>query len=67
MEFITTSDCPEYLKKAEKRIMEEIDRVNNYLDPSSEPKITKVVEMELVEKQAGPKPTFHRKLGLWGG
>ena len=49
--FSTTSDCPDYLGKAERRLLEEIERVQNYLDPSSEPKITKVVETELIGKQ----------------
>ena len=49
--YIGSSDCPDYLKKAEKRLGEEIERVVNYLDPSSEAHITKVVENELIGKQ----------------
>lgn len=49
--YIGSSDCPNYLKKAEKRLGEEIERVVNYLDPSSEAHITKVVENELIGKQ----------------
>lgn len=49
--YIGSSDCPNYLKKAEKRLAEEIERVVNYLDPSSEAHITKVVENELIGKQ----------------
>lgn len=51
--FIASSDCPEYLKKAERRLGEEVDRVANYLDSSSEAHITKVVETELIGKQVG--------------
>lgn len=49
--YIGSSDCPDYLRKAEKRLSEEIERVVNYLDPSSEAHITKVVENELIGKQ----------------
>ncbi|KAK9814178.1 hypothetical protein WJX72_001668 [[Myrmecia] bisecta] len=50
-EYMSSSDCPEYLKKAEKRLAEEIERVSNYLDPISEPKILNVVETELIANQ----------------
>jgi hypothetical protein len=46
-----SSDCPEYLRKAEKRLAEEVERVANYLDPSTEAKILKVVDTELVLNQ----------------
>ena len=51
--FIASSDCPQYLLKAERRLSEEIARVQNYLDPTSEAKITRVVETELIGKQVG--------------
>ncbi|XP_054809824.1 cullin-3A-like isoform X2 [Prosopis cineraria] len=47
--FIECCDCGEYLKKAEKRLNEEIDRVNHYLDSRTEKKITNVVEKEMIE------------------
>lgn len=50
-EFMSTSDCPEYLRKIEKRLYEEIDRVKNYLDPATEARITRVVETELIKEQ----------------
>lgn len=50
-EYIASCTCPDYLKKAEKRLAEESERVTQYLDASTEPKITKVVETELVQKQ----------------
>ena len=50
-EFISSCDCPDYLVKAEKRLNEEIERVKNYLDPSSEAKIMRVVETELILNQ----------------
>lgn len=50
-EYIATCTCPDYLRKAEKRLAEESERVTQYLDASTEPKITKVVETELVQKQ----------------
>ncbi|KAK9061754.1 hypothetical protein SSX86_018937 [Deinandra increscens subsp. villosa] len=49
--FIECCDCGEYLKKAEKRLNEEIDRVAHYLDVKSEVKITNVVEKEMIESQ----------------
>lgn len=48
-EFIESCDCGEYLKKAERRLNEEIERVAHYLDAKSEAKITKAVEEQLIE------------------
>ncbi|KAI9118989.1 hypothetical protein K1719_009664 [Acacia pycnantha] len=47
--FIEICDCGDYLKKAERRLNEEIERVSHYLDSSSESKITYVVEKEMIE------------------
>ncbi|CAM6121875.1 unnamed protein product [Calypogeia fissa] len=47
-QFIETSDCSDYLKKAERRLNEEIERVTHYLDGQSELKITAVVEREMI-------------------
>ncbi|KAH7436226.1 hypothetical protein KP509_05G009200 [Ceratopteris richardii] len=47
-EFIECCDCGDYLKKAERRLNEEIERVSHYLDPKSETKITAVVEREMI-------------------
>ena len=52
-EYLASCDCPDYLRKAEKRLAEEVERVRNYMDPGSEAKITRVVETELVQKQVG--------------
>ncbi|KAL8111967.1 cullin-3A [Apium graveolens] len=46
--FIECCDCGQYLKKAEKRLNEEIERVSNYLDTKSEIRITSVVEKEMI-------------------
>lgn len=51
-DFISTCDCPDFLRKAERRLAEEADRVSNYLDASTEPKVTRVVEETLIGKQA---------------
>ena len=48
-QFIECCDCGEYLKKAERRLNEEMERVSHYLDAKSEVKITSVVENEMVE------------------
>eukprot|EP00250_Pteridium_aquilinum_P010939 c19729_g1_i1 orf=85-2289(-) len=47
-EFIECCDCGDYLKKAERRLNEEIERVSHYLDAKSEAKITAVVEKEMI-------------------
>ncbi|XP_073054307.1 cullin-3A-like [Primulina eburnea] len=47
-EFIECSDCGDYLKKAERRLNEEIERVSHYLDTNSEAQITNVVEKEMI-------------------
>ncbi|KAE8673236.1 Cullin-3 [Hibiscus syriacus] len=46
--FIECCDCGDYLKKAEIRLNEEIERVAHYLDIKSEAKITNVVEKEMI-------------------
>ncbi|KAG4148772.1 hypothetical protein ERO13_D05G304600v2 [Gossypium hirsutum] len=46
--FIECYDCGDYLKKAEIRLNEEIERVTHYLDAKSEGKITHVVEKEMI-------------------
>ncbi|KAJ8445458.1 hypothetical protein Cgig2_031271 [Carnegiea gigantea] len=46
--FIECCDCGDYLKKAERRLNEEIERVSHYLNPTSEKKITTVVEREMI-------------------
>ncbi|XP_049385432.1 cullin-3A-like [Solanum stenotomum] len=48
-QYIECCDCGDYLKKAEKRLTEEIERVSHYLDTKSEPKLTNVVEKEMIE------------------
>ncbi|KAI5077363.1 hypothetical protein GOP47_0007187 [Adiantum capillus-veneris] len=47
-EFIECCHCGDYLKKAERRLNEEIERVSHYLDAKSELKITAVVEKEMI-------------------
>lgn len=37
--------------QAERRLQEEVERVRAYLDESTEPKITKVAEQELIKEQ----------------
>ncbi|KAL6969584.1 Cullin-3A [Sarracenia purpurea var. burkii] len=46
--FIECCDCGDYLKKAERRLNEEIERVSHYLDTKSEAMITNVVEKEMI-------------------
>lgn len=44
--------CPEYLVKAEKRLMEEANRVTHYLNSSTEHKLKSIVETQLIKNQA---------------
>ena len=41
-EFISSCDCPTYLLHAKRRLDEEAERVQNYLDLGSEPRVIKV-------------------------
>ncbi|KAK9804506.1 hypothetical protein WJX73_000815 [Symbiochloris irregularis] len=50
-EWMTTCDCPEFLRRAERRLGEETDRVHAYLDSSTEAKVTRVVESTLIGQQ----------------
>ncbi|RHZ72680.1 hypothetical protein Glove_241g8 [Diversispora epigaea] len=43
-------DAPEYMKKVEKRLIEEEQRVRHYLSQSTEQKIRSIVEEELISK-----------------
>jgi cullin 3 len=52
-EYLATCDCPTYLVKAEKRLGEEVERCSQYLDATTEAKITRVVETELISNQVG--------------
>jgi cullin 3 len=47
-EFITSNSCSDYMRKAEQRIREELERVATYMDAGTEPKIKEVVERELI-------------------
>ena len=48
-EFLASNSCPDYLRKVEMRMKEELDRVHHYLDEqSSEGKVKDVVERELI-------------------
>ncbi len=50
-EFMAKNTCPDYLRKAEARVLDEINRSNAYLEPVSEPKLMAVVKDELVANQ----------------
>jgi len=47
-QWIGTDSCPEYMKKAEKRLQEESERVHAYLDKVSEEKLLKECEQQLL-------------------
>jgi len=49
-EFISTNSAPEYMKKVENRINEEVERVSLYLDKSTERKILDVLHQELISE-----------------
>ncbi|KYQ93604.1 cullin C [Tieghemostelium lacteum] len=46
--FITTCSCPDYMKKVEICLKEELERVSHYLDSSSEVKLKEVCERQLI-------------------
>jgi len=50
MEYIAQNSASDFMKKAEVRLGEEADRVNHYLDSTTEPKIKEVAERELIAK-----------------
>jgi hypothetical protein len=50
-EYLSSCSCPVYLERTERRLAEEVERCALYLDGSTEPKITRVVETELISKQ----------------
>jgi len=49
-EFISKNSASDYMRKAEKRLSEEAERVNHYLDNMTEAKIKEVAEKELIAK-----------------
>ena len=48
-EMLVNCDAATYLRHVEKRLQEEYERSQHYLIPSSEPKIRRIVEKELIE------------------
>ena len=48
--WIASDTTPEYLKKAERALQEESERVKHYLNPSTEPKLLRNVEIELLKE-----------------
>lgn len=48
-ELLVESDAATYLRHVERRLQEEYERSQHYLSPSSEPKIRRIVEKELIE------------------
>jgi cullin 3 len=50
LQFLNENNCSEYLKKVERRIRAEMDRVEHYLDPQTEPKIKEIVDRELISQ-----------------
>ena len=51
-QYIASNTCPTYLIKSETRLQEEQERVAKYLDSSTEPKLIKIVQRELICKRA---------------
>jgi ferritin len=50
-ELVHSRDMAEYLHHADQRLKEEgVERINNYVDASSKPKLVKMVETELLER-----------------
>jgi cullin 3 len=51
-DFIANNTCPDYMRKAEQRLNDERLRVTQYLDSSTEPRLKRITETELIEKHA---------------
>jgi len=51
-DFISQNTCPDYMRKAEARLQEEQQRVAHYLSSSTEQKLKRVVEHELIQRHA---------------
>ncbi|KAJ3223533.1 hypothetical protein HK099_001011 [Clydaea vesicula] len=49
LEYLKECDCSEYLKRVEQRLKEEKDRIDRYLSHSTETKIIKIVENNLIK------------------
>lgn len=47
-EYLNSNDCPEYLRRADRRFKEEEERVRNYLDESTKENIIRVLQTELI-------------------
>eukprot|EP00727_Mastigamoeba_balamuthi_P013771 m51a1_g9016 putative cullin c (746) ;mRNA; r:171252-174367 len=47
-DFIEVNSCSDYMKKVETRIKEELQRVTQYMDAATEPKIKEVLDRELI-------------------
>jgi cullin 3 len=52
LSFLAANTCPDYLAKAEARLAEEHARGRHYLHPSTELKLKRIVETELVSRHA---------------
>lgn len=50
-ELLASCDCAAYLRRAERRLLEESERCQSYMDASTDAKVARVVELCLVEKQ----------------
>lgn len=52
LDVISKNTCPVYMRKAEQRLLEEQERVAQYLDRSTDPKLRAILEEELVKAHA---------------
>jgi len=51
-EYLVQNTCPDYMRKAEARLMEEHNRVQHYLNSSTDSRLKQIVETELIQKHA---------------
>eukprot|EP00981_Chlorochromonas_danica_P005296 scaffold1058_cov155-Ochromonas_danica.AAC.41 len=52
LQYISSNPCAEYIRKVEGRLLEEADRLNNYVAASTEPKLRRVLDQELIARHA---------------
>lgn len=48
LQFLSENSCSDFMRKVEVRLKEEVERVQHYMDPATEPKIREVAERELI-------------------
>lgn len=51
-QWLCNFNCPEYLREAEHSLLKEEERANYFLQQETKPKLLRVIQTEVIEKQA---------------